>query len=63
MFKCIDKENYTATKENSQRFAFFVMNDARQLMKEIVEKAIFPYSREQKFCCTFTVTSHRPLGI
>lgn len=40
MFKCVDNEAEHSCKENSQ-IAFFVMNDAQQLMKEIVEKAIF----------------------
>jgi hypothetical protein len=37
-------------KENSQLFARFVMNDARQLMKEIVEIFLsFSFSRTQIF--------------
>lgn len=36
------KSHYTAKVQ----FAFFVMNDAQQLTKEIVEKAIFLFENE-----------------
>lgn len=46
MFKCIDNGNFIYSRKESVQLAFFVMNDARQLMKEIVEKINFLALRE-----------------
>jgi hypothetical protein len=59
MFKCVDNEKlHERLRESKQSpFAFFVMNDAQQLTKEIVEKSIFFFFSRTEIFCTLTVTA------